>query len=412
MVTALSSFANTARVSTQTGGISMNRLSVLGDISHPARSRTEHLVSLAIRGLPQLLLGDTAVHTGRGILTSSGVKIRIEGEDARYAAIVALGASCLDENTQRSVLGGKTAAAYALKIADLAEWTNEPGAVALAAWAAAEVANMDATRLLERLATLLKAGQPVETVVCAWALTAAIAQIRHACAREICDVAARRLKAAQGFTGLFPHMLPAGAAGSFRSHVGCFADQVYPIQALSRLASATGDQAALAAADRCAAHICELQGKAGQWWWHYDVRHGSVVEGYPVYSVHQHAMAPMALFDLWEAGGADHSDAIMRGLSWLDQHPEAHANLISEQHNVIWRKIGRREPAKMARKISAVTTSLAPGFKLPGLDRIFPPERIDYECRPYELGWLLYAWLFRGFDAKLNSMWSNRNGPG
>jgi len=21
-----------------------------------------------------------------------------------------------------------------------------------------------------------------------------------------------------------------------------------------------------------------------------------------------------------------------------------------------------------------------------------PPGRVDYECRPYELGWLLYAW--------------------
>jgi hypothetical protein len=27
------------------------------------------------------------------------------------------------------------------------------------------------------------------------------------------------------------------------------------------------------------------------------------------------------------------------------------------------------------------------------LDRVCPPGVIDYECRPYELGWLLYAWV-------------------
>jgi hypothetical protein len=27
------------------------------------------------------------------------------------------------------------------------------------------------------------------------------------------------------------------------------------------------------------------------------------------------------------------------------------------------------------------------------LDRMFPPGVVDHECRPYELGWLLVAWL-------------------
>jgi hypothetical protein len=40
-----------------------------------------------------------------------------------------------------------------------------------------------------------------------------------------------------------------------------------------------------------------------------------------------------------------------------------------------------------------------PSLRLAGLDRVFPPGRIDYECRPYELGWLLYAWLASGVAA-------------
>ena len=33
--------------------------------------------------------------------------------------------------------------------------------------------------------------------------------------------------------------------------------------------------------------ICTVQGNSGQRWWHYDSRTDRVVEGYPVYSVHQ-----------------------------------------------------------------------------------------------------------------------------
>ena len=164
------------------------------------------------------------------------------------------------------------------------------------------------------------------------------------------------------------------------------ADQVYPIQALSRLVAATGDAAALTAAETCAAQICDLQGDAGQWWWHYDVRDGTVVERYPVYSVHQHAMGPMALHELAEAGGTRHDHAVELGLSWLETHPEVLEDLVSERHGLVWRKVGRRDRRKAVRKIAAVATALAPGRRPPGLDLLFPATEVDHECRPYELG--------------------------
>jgi hypothetical protein len=187
-------------------------------------------------------------------------------------------------------------------------------------------------------------------------------------------------------------MLPAEAQSKIRKHIGCFADQVYPIQALSRWFVAGQDQSALATANRCAQHVVDRQGPDGQWWWHYDVRNGSVVEGFPVYSVHQHAMGPMALHELYEAGGDDHRAAIGLGLRWLDTHPEVIDELISERLNVVWRKVGRHEQHKVVRRLAALTTVGIPGFHLPLIDRVWPPGRIDYECRPYEFGWLLYAW--------------------
>src|SRR5690606_24655081 len=127
-----------------------------------------------------------------------------------------------------------------------------------------------------------------------------------------------------------------------------------------------------------------------------DTRDGSVVEGYPVQSVHQQAMARVALVDRFAAGGSDHRPAVIKGLGWLDTHPEAGESLVAREDGVIWRKVGRREPAKLVRSVSAMTTALATGWHVPGLDRVFPPGVIDRECRPYEFGWMLYAWRSRG----------------
>jgi hypothetical protein len=193
--------------------------------------------------------------------------------------------------------------------------------------------------------------------------------------------------------GVFPHVVGPARVGWHRSHVACFADQVYPIQALARHHGCFGHASALAAANRCAERICELQGDAGQWWWHYDARNGRVIEGYPVYSVHQDAMGPMALLDLAEAGGSDFGDEIRLGLSWMHRAPEVGHSLIDEDQRVIWRKVARKEPRKLVRGIRAVASRLHEDLRLDLLDPLFPTTVVDYESRPYHLGWVLHAWL-------------------
>lgn len=322
--------------------------------------------------------------------------LRPEGVNLRYAAIVALGAARLNPDEQRAMLDGTSAARLAEAVAEQARDDADLGAVALAAWAAAEVAEVADVALLERLASTVDAAEPVPTVDLAWTLSALLAARKLHDRPEHIEQIAVRLRTAQGAMGTFPHALPRTSLGRHRAHVGCFADQVYPIQALARHHAATGDPASLASAQRCADRIVHLQGPAGQWWWHYDVRTGDVVEGYPVYSVHQHAMAPMALFELAEAGGTDHAAAVAAGVAWLADHPEVSQPLLDESSGAIWRKVGRREPRKAVRSIRSVTTAVAPRWRLGVLDRVFPPAVIDYECRPYELGWLLYAWLADG----------------
>jgi hypothetical protein len=370
---------------------------VLRALSFPVCSRVETFIELAKRGLPRMYVDGAFVHTVRAVDTSLGGPMRLEGDSLRYTTKCALGLACVDLETQRRILGGRTAADLALStVAHAENVTDDPGAMALAAWSAAEAADHHAKGLFGKLETVLAGHEPLDTVDCAWTLIAAVAALRLADTGALAERARNMLMANQGASGLFPHMLPASSMGKLRAHVGSFADQVYAIQGLARYSVAAGDPAALDAADACAARICALQGPAGQWWWHYDARHGTVVEGYPVYSVHQHGMGPMALLDLREAGGRDHFRSVIRGLEWIDRHPEVSGSMVDGKENVIWRKAGRREPKKAVRAISALTTATHPGMKLPGLDTLFPPSRLDYECRPYELGWLLYAWLGGG----------------
>lgn len=323
---------------------------------------------------------------GPGVATTTR-----EGTSLRYAAIAALGLGRLGVADQRGALAGRTAAELCDSVGERALTQTDPGAVALALWASAEVSGAGDPALLSRLGAVLASGQPIPTVDLAWMVTAAVSV--GGSGERLAEHAAARLLRAQGAQGIFPHVAPAASQNRWRRHVACFADQVYPIQALARMFEVTQAPALLDAAEATAGRLCELQGSAGQWWWHYDARTGDVVERYPVYSVHQHSMAPMALFDLADAGGANRTREIIKGLRWLGNHPEVEEELVVDQPGVIWRKVGRREPAKAARKLAAVTTSIRPGMHVPGVDRAFPADRVDHECRPYELGWLLYTWL-------------------
>lgn len=66
--------------------------------------------------------------------------------------------------------------------------------------------------------------------------------------------------------------------------------------------------------------------------------------------------------------------------------------MIDESGGVIRRKVARREPRKFVRRAQAVAARIHPALRWPGTDTLFPAGAIDDECRPYHLGWLLYAW--------------------
>jgi len=349
------------------------------------------LLRLSVHALPQAQVHGEVAFTMSGMQKPGGSwQLRSSGVSPRYGAITALGLLRLPEHDQRDILAGDTGRDLIGRLTKRLDEESNRGDVALLCWAAAEAEHSELPHALQRLADVDRSDGPVDTVAAAWVVAALVAARRHADVEEHLAAARDRLLAARNV--VYPHVI-GGTGPWYRSHVGSFADQVYPIQSLARLHSSADDPAALATADAVAAAICRAQGDSGQWWWHYDARNGEVVEGYPVYSVHQHAMAPMALLDLADAGGQNCLDAICRGLLWLARPTETSEDLVLDEPPVIWRKVARGDRRKVVRGLRAASTRLRPGMCLPPLDRVFRPGWVDHECRPYELGWLLLAWL-------------------
>jgi hypothetical protein len=370
-------------------------------IDSPSANVSDGYLELAMVGLSRMFDPNSAGFPQTARLTSPPVtnfavelpELVFDGHSVRDTAIAALGIAQLEMSDQRTVLTGLEAADLVTPVMARALAGTDPGAVALTTWLAAETgAEVEAARGVRKIRELVLSRAAIPTTDQSWMLTALVEYGLSDDLRPICVTLVNRLLRHQHAGGIFPHVVPPGSQPRFRAHVGGFADQAAAIQALARYAADSGDHRALVAANLCAQRIRELQGAAGQWWWQYDARTSEVVQEYPVYSAHQHAMAPMALFDLLAAGGDDHRSAVGKGLAWVAAHPELPAPLVDSGHGVIWRKIGRREPAQAMRSVRALTTAIRPGLRLRALDPIFPPVRIDHECRPSELGWLLYAW--------------------
>jgi hypothetical protein len=318
----------------------------------------------------------------------------LEGVSHRYTAIVLIGLAHEDPESSERILGGGSPLDVCAHLVSKTEQMANLGDVALTLWAARALGANGTGVALDRLKALRPHDGDHPTVEVAWALTAlSLGTESDVTGSDTARQTADRLMASfVPGSGLFRHW-PAGARGSrLRGHVACFADLVYPIQALAHYYARTGDARAVTAATGCAERMCALQGEAGQWWWHFDVRTGRVVERYPVYAVHQDAMAPMALFDLQAACGVDHASAVQRGLDWLRHAAEIGGSLVDLSADLVWRKVARHEPGKLSRTLQASASRLHSGLRVPALEGLLRPGRIDYECRPYHLGWLLYAW--------------------
>jgi hypothetical protein len=365
-----------------TSGLSTSRV--------PLSAFVARLRERALRGLARMYRPAEGLFAFR--IRRSAMELILEGVSPRYTAIALIGLAGEDEAVQRSILAGRTAQEACARLLDEPKRSENLGDVALALWAASATGYAERQSVVENVLALRPADASHPTVEVAWTLGALCADLSVACGPLRKRLADRLIASYERGAGMFPHRL-GGRELNFRDHVCCFADLVYPVHALARYAEVFGDAESRDVATHCAGEICSRQGPDGQWWWHYDRRTGDVIERYPVYAVHQDAMAPMALLAVENAAGVDLRSSIDMGLAWLAQAPElGGGSLVDDDADLIWRKVARREPAKLSRYLQAAASRLNPAMRTPGLDGLFPPGAVDYEDRPYHLGWVLHAW--------------------
>lgn len=367
-------------------------MSVSGE-TLPIPITPQRLRAMAVTQLRRQYRADRKLFAFR--LRRQGSEVVLQGTSVRYTATVLIGLAGESDELAREVLQHASVADVYAACVDRLGDSPEPGELALVAWAGLLHGEPSAWPVGQHLWTLCNTLSLLPTVEASWALSALCSAPGEDPWRRRREQLARRLlDAVDARSGLFPHWLD-GRGPWVRRHVACFADQVYPMLALSQYYEATGDPVALTAAERCAEQVVARQGSEGQWWWHFDVRTGRVVEPYPVYAVHQDAMAPMALRAVARASGTTFDPAIQRGLSWLTWSPEIHGSLIDPAQRVIWRKVARHEVGQCARRLQTLASRVHGRLRLPGLGYVCSPGRIDWETRPYHMGWILYAWPSR-----------------
>jgi hypothetical protein len=194
-------------------------------------------------------------------------------------------------------------------------------------------------------------------------------------------------------TNLFVHKNKKHAFWDIRSNIANFADQIYSIYAISKYVKITSNMSFLNVAEKCADSIVKMQGKQGQWWWHYDVRKGSVIEKYPVYSVHQDSMAPFALMALMEVSKKNYLPALQLGLRWLEGDNELSMNMLVNSNNqFIKRGVQRTTVLDKIRKVVELSSNLKLEISLPvKYDQKKYLEPMNWE-HSYHLGWVLYCY--------------------
>jgi hypothetical protein len=351
-----------------------------------SEARTRELVAFALRELPSMQQPDgwfcTEVRTP---------DLRPEGRSIRYSVMVALGllrarAAGQELSVDVDALCGRLAASDtdpAVTAGDLGLliWLDRRGG--------GQQAERLAAALEARLAQVPLA--ELQGMEVAW-----IAIGAHACVQDGLDGAAVRLLAGARAQLCGANRAPSGLlrhrGTGVRRRFPNFATQIYGILALSHLGRA-GDSEALDIARGVADAVVSLQRSDGGWPWIFDAERGRVVEPYEVYSVHQDAMAPMGLLELYEATGEErYRQAASRGLPWIFGQNELGRPLFDRDRRIIYRSIRRREPwDRLLLGVNVASSTVG----LPLAARWRGPLEVNPTDRPYHLGWVLEGWCGR-----------------
>jgi hypothetical protein len=166
-----------------------------------------------------------------------------------------------------------------------------------------------------------------------------------------------------------------------------FGSLTYYLRAMHEAALTLRDPVADVAFMAGVERAMSLQGELGEWPWMISARTGAAFDRYPVFAVHQDAMAMLFLHPAQDAGMAGAGAAIARSLGWDFGANELRCEMFERRPFFAYRAIERAERMPRARRY---LRSLRPPATT-GAARV----RINRECRSYHLGWILFAWARR-----------------
>ena len=360
------------------------------------------LVELSLQALPRMFDERSGLFCQKAVADAGRLSNR--GSNVFYSAMSTVGLLRQSSRSPESVfpLGRALDALY-----DAAVAGTGPEVLANIVWAMALAEDRRGAELTGRLAAHEDLGTSESATlghvihglaVAAEAYPERSGEALDACRRWVPELLGRFAPEAELFG---PFRRPTGVRSAMISRLTSFAAQVYPLHGLSSFYRVAGE-APSPVLRRAAMRIVEAQGSLGQWWWLYSTRTPAVIEGYPVYSVHQDGMAFMALLPVEALGEGSFRESLALGLAWLFGANElATGDLVSREPAAVFRniqRVGSDEDAMFgisrANLGRVVARSLRPGANHTEAS----PAGLEvlYESRPYHLGWLLHAYALAG----------------
>ena len=268
------------------------------------------------------------------------------------------------------------------------------GDLGLLLWAEARMGLPRSAQTMSRLDAASRSERALsalEGMESAWFVLGALeAHVSGVGRRDLFDRAyAHLLRRRSPSSPLFHHILTRAR----RRVLPNFATEIYTLLALAETAR-HGLVAAAAADGRALADtLIALRLPDGGWPWLFHADKAVVVEPYEVYSVHQDAMAPMALFALSEAvGDKSYARAAVEGFLWCFGRNELGFVFYDEPNRFMHRSIKRRGAAH---SLNLWANAALGGTLGLGLRTSVGGVEINRTCRPYHLGWILEAWCGR-----------------
>ncbi|NUN14208.1 MAG: hypothetical protein HUU55_11290 [Myxococcales bacterium] len=352
-----------------------------------SQQRLRALIDVSLEGLYRMMDSETGLLMTRNLERIP--EIRTDWLSVRYMVMTAVG------------LGAAERAGFTCRLSAKSTLQRGCGSgspetldhLGMALWANAELSADLQCQILPKLLEHLDGRTTLSNSVgreLAWALTGLALEMESRPNDQVAKAALRlvqysldRCYSRRG--GLFRHRAEGRRADS---RYALFSTQIYWVKALAEAGRVFRWGNVIEIATRVADRLIHERDSFGGWPWRYDSETGAAFERYPIYSVHQDGMAPMALFALQRANGLDYRRVIAESLAWLWRN-ELSIDMVDYEHAVIFRAIRRKFPFN--RLLTALNGSFTHIAHRSPLSMTPAFLRVNRTCRPYHLGWLLYA---------------------